>query len=48
MPDDVIAEQQKKIVATQFDGYESDRIDSMFEAIESNATERLQETNEDG
>lgn len=43
MQDDVIVEQQKKIVATQFSGYENDKIEDLFDAIESGSVEPQRE-----
>jgi len=48
LPSAVVAEQQKKIVTTQFDGYESDRLEELTNSIDQDATERQQEVNDDG
>lgn len=48
MTTDVIAEQQKRIVSTQFDGYDSARMDELFNSIEEASTEAVQEVVVDG
>ena len=43
MQDECVVEQQKKIVATQFSGYENDKIEDLFDAIESGSVEPQRE-----
>ena len=48
LTEEVIAEQQKRIVSTQFDGYETARVEQLNDSIDAAATERQQEVTDDG